>query len=389
MRVFSRCRTQAIFIACALLFSVLVCGCGILPKMNTDPAARTREVSTEQTSSVNDTSGAVDPSDPLETEEEVLSPLEQAKKDEKEYKGVFYRFFEEVYDQYIRMGEIDLSDVLDMSEPACVQFEEDLRKSIEQLKTDIQKGTASPPEKLPYQISFLKDVYSGPFQEDRWAGIYFDLIPLAERTEPKYEDYLDQYPPFMTFGRNKYYIHKVDKKWKIYSFDDPMYYGSTFTDHENEAEIVRKYYQEAWKQYTSLEYTGFEDVIDEEGPWYESAEETLKACIESWKKEMGTDPGKGMPEELSYDIHFLSSEFLVNLEDENNPKIVKFIIIPTADREEGMTDEEYLGQYPAFMRFGENWFSLQGFYDEHPFRFLIEDLNPEYEDLGPLYESAG
>ena len=54
-----------------------------------------------------------------------------------------------------------------------------------------------------------------------------------------------------------------------------------------------------------------------------------------------------------------------------------------------LTDEEYLGQYPAFMRFGENWFSLQGFYDEHPFRFLIEDLNPEYEDLGPLYESAG
>ena len=168
-----------------------------------------------------------------------------------------------------------------------------------------------------------------------------------------------------------------------------MYFGATLEHYVNVCGVVRKYYQEAWRQYTSLEYTGFKDVIDEEGPWYETAEETLKACIESWKKEMETDPVKGMPEELGYEIHFLPSTFLVNLEDEKNPSIIQFIIISTDDREEGMADEEYLNQYPAFMRFGESWFSLQGFYNENPFRFLIEDLEPDYEDLSSLYESAG
>ena len=381
MRALFKGRAQTIRVVYALLSFVLLSGCGILPKINSDPNSRTRETAAE---TIVERESSQD-EESSETEEEILSFFEklarEGKKDLKEMKEAFNSFFDEVYDQYVQMENVDLSEILDLSEPDCMKFEEDLQKSIDQLKASIQNGTAAVPKKLSIRVSVIATAKGEDSDGEKWGAVYFDVMPMEERKESSYEDYLAQYPSFLIFGTGRYFLHTVGGKWKIYSFDAPMYRESVLLREINKAEAIKSYYEKLWEQYTALEYSGLQDVLDETKAGYVVAEESLRACIDARLEEIEKKPDIGFPEQMDYRIHFLPlyKESATPQEDQDDIEtgLIEFIIVPTADREEGMTDEEYLSQYPAFMTFEENCFLPHKKAGDSSSPWIIDELTPE------------
>ena len=358
MRAFTVRRVRAVLTACVLLLSLTFSGCGILPKINTDAADRTREISTESSAFVTDPSEINGAAAPSESEEEMTDPFEQAIRDRIEAQEAFFRFFDEAYDQYLQLSEIDLSDILDMSSEECVKLEEELKQAAAEKKAAVEAGTAGIPEKLPYELTI-----HGPIMGSRSGDAYkfssyvFLLKPLAEQGDLSDEEYLEQYPPFLKFGINAFYLHnvKTDGKWsgwKIESFYEPYYYlQSICSSYEY---TVNSFYDEVWKQYTELEYTGLQDVMDEASLDYQKMEDILKGCIEDRK----THPELGVPERLGYRIRVIEASLNPPGCGWDEVGTVRFELEPDFDLKEGETEEEKLAEYPAFMEFGEHCWSI-------------------------------
>ena len=212
-----------------LAAAALFCGCGILPKINTDPANRTKEETTAPASSVSDPSGSADPADPSETEE-ALDPFEEQRRDMIAMQKLLFRFYEEAYDQYVNLQDIDLSAMLDLSFEECENIQKELQQAVEEKREAVKAGTAGMPEKLPYEmiISGGPGYGNGSSEHDRFGEILFLLKPLAEKGNLSDEEYLSQYPPFLKFGLNEavMFKYKRDGKWsdfKIETFYDPEF----------------------------------------------------------------------------------------------------------------------------------------------------------------------
>ena len=340
-----------------LAAAALFCGCGILPKINTDPANRTKEETTAPASSVSDPSGSADPTDPSETEE-ALDPFEEQRRDMIALQKLLFRFYEEAYDQYVNLQDIDLSDMLDLSFEECENIQQELQQAVEKKREAVKAGTAEMPEKLPYEMIVSGPGYGGGSGDnDRFGFFLFLLKPLAEKGDLSDEEYLSQYPPFMKFGLNEIVMfkYKRDGKWsdfKIETFYDPEY---SIHGMDNAYEkVVRAFYDAAWTQYTALEYTGLQDVMDEASPDYQEAEALLKQSIEDRKAR----PGSDMPEGLDYRFRIIDVTMDPPVFNWERIGTVRFELIPDPDLKEGETFEEKLKEYPAFMEFGEHCWSI-------------------------------
>ena len=347
-------KSKVVPAVCFVLIAVLSSSCGILPKINTNPANRTQETP-EQISFSTAPSGNGEASDPTETEE-ILDPFEQQKRDMKESKETFFRFFDEAYDQYLKLQDIDLSDVLDMSYEPCTELAEALQQAVEERRTAVKNGTASIPEKLPYDLIVSgTTIGGGSGENDKFAVYTCVLKPLAEKRGLSDEEYLSQYPPFLKFGVNCVYLykHKTDGKWsgwKIENFYEPYFFMASSELVYQRA--VLAFYEEAWKQYAALEYTGLQGVMDEASEDYQAAEALLKKCIEERKAQ----PESGTPEEPGYRIRIIETTLNAPGGSWEEIGTVRFELEP--DLKEGESPEEQLKQYPAFMEFGEHCWSI-------------------------------
>ena len=372
-------KSKVVPAVCFVLIAVLSSSCGILPKINTNPANRTREEEIQSTSTISDPSGN---EGPTETEE-ILDPFEQQERDIKESQETFFHFFDEAYDQYLKLQDIDLSDVLDMSYKPCVELAEELQKAVEERRTAVKDGTASIPEKLPYDLIIHGPALGGsPGDNTKFAAFICVQKPAAEQGNLSDEEYLSQYPPFLKFGVNCFYLYKnkADGKWsdwKIENFYEPHYFMSSLEMIYQNA--VQSFYEEAWNQYIALEYTGLQAVMDEVSKDYLAAESLLKNCIE----ERIAHPETGTPEKLDYRIRIIETTLNAPGGSWKEIGTVRFELEPDPDLMEGESLEEKLKEYPAFMEFGEHYWSIHAeqdivtdkYGDHYLFSYSIEELN--------------
>lgn len=390
MKVFCNDRAQAFIFVCAMLISLIFCSCGILPKINTDPENRTHEVPTEAVSSV-DPSAGNDITETTEDETEPVDSFEQTIRDRLEMQEAFHRFFDIAYDQYLQLADADLSAVLDMSSEECIRLEEDLKRDIEERRTSVKNGTSKMPEKLPYEITVIRTFWGGSREEGQLYGEYsFLLKPTAERGSLSDEEYLEQYPSFLSFGMNSFSLQKtkVGEKWEDWKinhfFVTDILLRTNTVDYEG---AVRKYYEEAWRQYTDLEYTGLQEVMDETSPDYTGAEETLKSCI-AYRT---AHPEGGTPVKLDYKIRVIEKTVNPPGNDWSELGTIRFELEPIFA--EGKSEEEVLKNYPAFMTFGEHCWSIsvlggETATDKDGIRYYESTLRIKQMDAAPVEGSS-
>ena len=369
-------KMTAILTAAILAASAVSGGCGSLPE--TEPVSAPESLS------------AV-PSDD-ETQEETIEVLEQLVLDQRALEQAAYDFYDTVYDQFVRMEDLDLSGVMALADPDSYYAVNEIEKRFETRKEAVEAGSALPYEKLPYQITILSYACN-----NGWGEVYLDLMPLAERTEAVYQDYLDRYPSFMPFGPNALYFRKMSGEWKVYSTTAPRLATIGIGDDLLALTAIRMLYHKAWDNYIRLDYSDFPEQYDYfiygEG-WNKETEKSgfrvalmrdaLKADIERWQKVHQTDPEKSAPERLPYELHILRSPMKSGiLKNDDRYEIVCARIIPTADREEGMTDVEYLNQYPSFMSFEERYYLFKkDTVNGYTIRILT-DIKSEADQLTP------
>ena len=309
--------------------------------------------------------------------------MEQQLKDRIEIREAVYRFLDEAYEQYLFLGEVDLSDVLDMSSEDCVLMQEEIRIAILEKKEELDNHPGvSEPRKMPIRISELNFAYSEGdcIHDDTKFGVFIvDLLPTAERSEKTYTAHMKQYPAFLTFGLNRFDLHIVDGKWKIYSINHtPKELQNVCQSTTYYLQMIRRFYEKAWEQYTKLEYTGFHGIIAEDTPAFQEAEALLKTAIEERKMEQDQNPGMELPKKMGYEIHLVDR---ITRPVDHNLDIyystVSFVLVPTEDFKEGTDGEIHKPQYPAFMNFEDNCFLFHQLGELGEDRYIIEDLDPE------------
>ena len=318
--------------------------------------------------------------------------MEQLRTDQHDLEQAIYEFYNNIYDQYIRLDELDLSDVMALAYPESHYTSDDILQGFEERKKAVKEGTALPFEKLPYRITVLSYACT-----NGWGDAYVDLTPLAERTEPVYQDYLDRYPAFMHFGPNQLYFRKMNGKWKVYSTSSPSLKSIGILDNILWENAIRELYWQAWESYIGLDYwsywqmynwflygEGWETITEKSGFSTALIRDALQADIERWKKEQETAPEKGVPEKLPYEMHILKSPVKpLTLKGDDRYEIVCAKLIPAADREAGMSDEDYLSQYPSFMNFEELYYLFKKESINGQKAWVIVDIQPEAELLKP------
>ena len=372
----STVKMLAIFICLALS------GCGILPKIDTSPENQTQEV---YSSEPVDFTLETKTSDPAEEEEE-LDPFEQQYRNELEVQQTLKRFFDEAYEQYLKLESIDLSDVLDMSSEECKLLTEELQQEVEKRREAVNTGEAKAPEKLPYEMTVVNSFVGGSRSEGNIYGAYTIILkPSSENGVFIDENYLNQYPPFLRFGVNSFFLEKkkTDDGWtdmKIISFYQPeVYLGFASNDYK---QVVQSFYDTAWKQYLSQEYTGLKDVMNVNSRDYQEVEELLKTCIEERK----SLPGQNNPEIPGYRIRFI--DVAVNPPGAGYETVgtVRFELEPILDSAADEPVEEQLKQYPSFMKFGEHCWSIHPIAGEtimtreverYSWKYVIESIHAD------------
>lgn len=348
MNTFHSDRARVFAIIILVLF-MLFCSCGILPKINPDPDNRKTEASSVAVT----VPGGTEISSEQTGEEEILDMFARAQKNRREAREFLYHFFDIAYDQYLS-NEIDLSDVLDLSNEGCAKLEDDLRKAAEERVKAVMNGTAAP-EKLPYEIVSLGTSESGSEEDGNLSFAFVFLLKPLTLGNSLSEEYLQQYPPFLCFGANVFTIAKIQMNntpdfWRIEDIGNPT--GGVHIRQLFEEMVVRKYYDEIWKQYTSLKFTGLQGVMDENSEDYRKQEEVIKECIEEWEARRET----GKPKEQDYRIRIVEAAINPPGGDWNEVGTIRFVLEP--EFEEDIPIEEQLSRYPAFMEFGEHCWSI-------------------------------
>ena len=380
-------RFRVLFLA--ILFALAVLGgCGILPKINQDPNSRTKNAYTESTPSADPESAeGIAHSDETPSDEVPAGFFEDERQNRINLQNTLLRFYEEAYEQYLNLQDIDLSDVLDLSYEECQNIQQELQQAVEERRAAVKAGTAKKPEKLPYELIISGGASTmGSEGDDIRRGDFFYIVkPLAEQGDLSDEAYLKQYPPFLKFGLNLtwLYKYKTDGKWSDYKINT-FYYVFWTTTHNTFGSFertVRAFYDEAWIQYEALKYTGLQTVMDETSADYQEAEALLKTSIDAKKAQNGDTSAEG----LDYMIKIIDITLDPPGFSWDRLGTVHFELIPDPELREGETLEEKLKEYPAFMEFGEHCWSIhmtqkeilkeEGRADKHLVNFTVEEFH--------------
>ena len=338
-----------------LYFVLMLSGCSIV-SFNTDSAYRHTEEETQPQPVFPESEDPEKGSSESVTGTIAYPGDDKRLQDFREAKAVLEKFYKEAYDQYLKAEYTGLADVLVLSSITCVEQENKIRQAIEE--HEMKGGSdAMQSGKLPFNVMVINTIEGGRgYDNEKYIQYLYELRPMIEEGAPSGGNDPSLYPSFMEFGLNACSFCESEGSWKIDGFNDLSYIQTGFE--RIVKELLEDYYNAAWEQYCALDCTGLQEMIDEASPAYQMAEAALMESIEIRKEAMRKDPKLRKPEKMDYAIRILEVNINLHRSDRHEYGTVRFELEPMEKRDEGMTEEEYLSQYPLFMTFGENNYTL-------------------------------